>query len=186
VHNDAVRNNNAGFSRCPDKSNFCARSIRLVERVSTTWRREARRFTLRGRLHSEMPVSLAVAALQANYLVKSGSLIAITTSMDVHITGHNISKTLRRYMERSLNTALGEAVERVVALDVELSDVNRRLTGTDNLCGIRAELRRAGVVFVHGRSTDAHVAVDQAGMRLRTALTTWPASRTYGRFDSAS
>ena len=89
-------------------------------------------------------------------------------------------------MERSLSIALGEAAARVVAIEVELSDANRRRTGDDNLCGIRAQLCRAGVVFVHGRSTDAHVAVDQAGIRLKTALTTWPASRTYGRFDSAS
>jgi hypothetical protein len=54
------------------------------------------------------------------------------------------------------------------------------------LCGIRAELRRAGVVFVHGRNVDAHAAVDRAGLRLKTALTIWPAARTYGRFDSSS
>ena len=106
--------------------------------------------------------------------------------MDVHITGNNISKQLRRYVEHSLSAALGDAAERVVAVEVELSDVNRRRTRHDNLCGIRAELRRAGIVFVHGRSADALTAVDRAGMRLKTALTIWPASRTYGRFDSAS
>ena len=92
-------------------------------------------------------------------------------SMDVHITGNNISKRLRRYTERSLSAVLGDAAERVVAGEVELSDANKRRARNDNLCGIRAELRRAGVVFVHGRSADAHTAVDRAGLRLKTALT---------------
>jgi len=107
-------------------------------------------------------------------------------SMDVHITGNNISKKLRRYMECSLNTALGDEAERVVAVEVELSDANERGARRDNLCGIRAELRRAGIVFVHGRSADAHTAVDRAGVRLKTALRAWPAARTYGRFDHSS
>jgi ribosome-associated translation inhibitor RaiA len=106
--------------------------------------------------------------------------------MDVHITGNNVSKKLRRYMERSLSIALGDLAERVVAVEVVLSDLNKRHQPNDNLCGIRAQLRRAGVVFVHGRSPDAHTAVDRAEMRLKTALMIWPASRTYGRFDSAS
>jgi len=106
--------------------------------------------------------------------------------MHVHITGNNISKKLRRYMERSLSTALGDAAERVVVVEVELFDANKRGTRSDKLCGIRAELRRAGVVFVHGRSADAHAAVDRAGLRLKTALNMWPVSQTYGRFDSAS
>ena len=106
--------------------------------------------------------------------------------MHVHITGNHIPKKLRRYVELSLSNALGEAAERVVAVEVELSDVNKRRTRHDNLCGIRAELRRAGIVFVHGRSADAHTAVDRAGMRLKAALTSWPASQTYGRSDGAS
>jgi hypothetical protein len=28
-------------------------------------------------------------------------------------------------------------------------------------------------MFVHGRSTDAHMAVDRAGNRLKSALATW-------------
>lgn len=127
-----------------------------------------------------------IDVLQAKCSAKHGVPIARTISMDVHITGNNISKQLRRYMERSLSTALGDAAERVVAVEVELSGVNKGRTRHDTLCGIRAELRRAGVVFVHGRSPDAHTAVDRAGLQLKIALTTWPASRTYGRFDSAS
>ena len=127
-----------------------------------------------------------IAVLQANCSAKDGLPIAMTISMNVHITGNHVSKKLRRYMERSLSLALGDSAERVVALEVELSDIDKRYTGKDHLCGIRAELRRAGVVFVHGRSADAHTAVDRAGMRLKTALMIWPASQTYGRFDSAS
>jgi len=145
-----------------------------------------KRFRLCGCLHPETSTPLLIAVLQANCFAKDGPPIAITTSMDVHITGDNISKQLRRYMERSLSAALGDAAERVVAVEVELSDVNKSRTRHDSLCGIRAELRRAGIVFVHGRSADAHTAVDRAGMRLKTALTIWPASQTYGRFDSAS
>ena len=107
------------------------------------------------------------------------------TNVDIIIT-NNISGELKRYTKRSLRTALGEATKRVVAIEVELLHVVGPRAGHDNLCGIRAVLRRAGVVFVHGRSTDAHAAVDRAGIRLKTALTTWPASKTFGRFDSAS
>jgi hypothetical protein len=106
--------------------------------------------------------------------------------MNVYISGNNVSRDLRRYMQRSLSIALGDSAERVVAVEVELSDLDKRHTGHDNLCGIRAQLRRAGVVFVHGRSADAQTAVDRAGMRLKTALTIWPLSQTYGRFDIAS
>ena len=42
--------------------------------------------------------------------------------MDVHITGNNISKKLRRYMECSLNTALGDEAERVVAVEARSSE----------------------------------------------------------------
>ena len=45
-----------------------------------------------------------IAALQANCSAKDGLPIAITISMNVHITGNHISKKLRRYMERSLST----------------------------------------------------------------------------------
>lgn len=133
------------------------------------------------RLHQPL-----IAALQANCVAKNGSPIAIAMSMDVHITGNNISRKLRRYMECSLNTALGDEAERVVAVEVELSDADKSGARNDNLCGIRAELRRAGVVFVHGRSADAHIAVDRAGLRLKAALTIWPAARTNGRFDHSS
>jgi hypothetical protein len=129
---------------------------------------------------------LLIAVSQANGSAEDGLQIAITISMNVYITGNNVSKELRRYMERSLSIALGDSAKRVVAVEVELSDMNTRRTGHDNLCGIRAQLRRAGVVFVHGRSADAHTAVDRAGMRLNTALTIWPKSQTYGRFDTAS
>jgi ribosome-associated translation inhibitor RaiA len=119
-------------------------------------------------------------------LCEDGLPIAIAIAMHVHVSGSNISKTLRRYVELSLSTALGDAAERIVAIEVELSDANKPRTRNHNLCGIRAELRGAGVVLVHGRSADAHTAVDRAGLRLKTALTFWPASQTYGRFDSAS
>ena len=119
-------------------------------------------------------------------MAKDGSPIAIGTHVDMHITGNNISEELKRYLERSLRTALGDATDRVVAIEVELSGVNGRPASGDSLCGLRVLLRRAGVVFVHGRGADPHVAVDRAGIRLKTALTTWPASRTYGRFDNAS
>ena len=119
-------------------------------------------------------------------MAKDGSAIAIRAHVDMYITGKNISEELKRYVERSLRTALGDATRRVVAIEVELSGVNGRPASGDSLCGMRVLLRRAGVVFVHGRGSDPHVAVDRAGIRLKTALTTWPASRTYGRFDSAS
>jgi len=119
-------------------------------------------------------------------LAKDGSAIAIRAHVDMYITGKNISEELKRYVERSLRTALGDATRRVVAIEVELSGVNGPPASGDSLCGMRVLLRRAGVVFVHGRGSDPHVAVDRAGIRLKTALTTWPASRTYGRFDSAS
>jgi hypothetical protein len=91
-------------------------------------------------------------------------------------------------MERSLRSTLGDATERVVTIDIELSDVkgHRLSASSENLCGIRVLLRRAGVVFVHGRSTDPHVAVDRAGVRLKAALRMWPASKAYGRFDNES
>jgi hypothetical protein len=104
----------------------------------------------------------------------------------VNIITNNISDELKRYAERSLRDALGDATDRVVAIEVELLGVSGQRAGDETLCGIRAVLRRAGVVFVHGRSTDAHIAVDNAGNRLKTALATWPASKTFGRFDSAS
>lgn len=145
-----------------------------------------RRFRLCGCLHPETFTPGPHCVLQADCSAKDGLPIAITISMNVHIRGNNVSKKLRRYMERSLGSALGDSAERVVAVEVEISDMNKHHTRSDNLCGIRAQLRRAGVVFVHGRSADAHTAVDRAGMRLKTALTIWPASQTYGRFDSAS
>jgi ribosome-associated translation inhibitor RaiA len=148
--------------------------------------RVTRHFRLCGCLHPETSTAGRIAVLRSNCFTKDGSPIAITVSVHVHITGSNISKQLRRYVERSLSAALGDAAERVVAVEVELSDVNTCPARHDNLCGIRAELRRAGIVFVHGRSADPHAAVDRAGMRLKTALTMWPASQTYGRFDKAS
>jgi hypothetical protein len=104
----------------------------------------------------------------------------------MRITGNNISEELKHYMQHSLRTALGDATGRVVAIEVELSGVDGRPASGDSVCGMRVQLRRAGVVFVHGRGNDPHVAVDRAGIRLKTALTTWPVSRTHGRFDHAS
>ena len=63
-----------------------------------------RHFRLCGCLHPEMSISPVIAVLQANCFVKDGLPIAITISMDVHITGNNISKKLRRYIELSLST----------------------------------------------------------------------------------
>ena len=174
------------FNRCPEKSNF--RATPAFSWFARKWRgwMATKRFRLCGCLHPETFTPALIGVLRANCYSKDGLPIAITIPMNVHITGNNVSKKLRRYMERSLSIALGDSAERVVAVEVELSDINKHHTRNDNLCSIRAQLRRAGVVFVHGRSADAHTAVDRAGMRLKTALTIWPASQTYGRFDSAS
>ncbi len=96
----------------------------------------------------------------------------------MHIIGSH--GELKRYMEHTVRTALGNEIERIVTIDVELSTPIGRPTYSDNLCGIRAVLRRAGVVFVHGRSADPKRAIDSAGERLRTALAAWPPSRTHG------
>src|SRR6476469_5217489 len=83
--------------------------------------------------------------------------------IDVRISGRNARvNDLRDYIERELQSAIGEFLHDIASLKVAVFDV-MQLDGIQTRCRLHLELQPSGItVSQETRSTDAYSAVDQA------------------------
>ena len=83
--------------------------------------------------------------------------------IDVRISGRNASvNDLRDYIDRELQSAIGDVLHYIASLKVAVFDV-MELDGIQTRCRLHLELQPSGITLSQEtRSRDAYFAVDQA------------------------
>ena len=97
--------------------------------------------------------------------------------IDVRISGRNARvNDLRAYIERELQSAIGQFLHHIASLKIAVFDV-MELDGIQTRCRLHLELQPSGITLSQEtRSTDAYFAVDQA-LGLARRLFDWETVR---------
>lgn len=90
--------------------------------------------------------------------------------IDIRAMGVMLTGSLRAYIERRLQFALGWASHGVHKIIVHLSDINGPRGGKYKYCLIQIPFPRAPDVLIENMESDLHVAIDRAAQRAERAL----------------
>jgi ribosomal subunit interface protein len=81
-----------------------------------------------------------------------------------------VDESVRAYVERRLQFALGRHSARILHATMHIVDLNGPRGGEDKSCRIEVRLRPTGNVFVEHTDADLYAAVDRAAERMGRAV----------------